>query len=129
MARKSPDLARQAGLMQRIYHITTESEAVSATRSGSYRPRAFEVEGFIHCSKREQVVPVANRLFVGKRDLVLLEIDRGALSAKVVEENLEGGEELFPHVYGALPLAAVVRIVPFPCGTEGRFELPAEIGQ
>ena len=66
----------------------------------------------------------ANRRFSGRTDLVLLEIDRTKLACEVIDENLEGGTDLFPHIYGCLPMSAVVRIHPFPCGADGRFDLP-----
>lgn len=42
-------------------------------------------------------------------------------------ENLEGGDEPFPHVYGAIELAAVIRVWPFRPDRDGRFELPADL--
>jgi len=42
----------------------------------------------------------------------VFEIDPARLPCRVVEENLEGGEEIFPHIYGRLPMSAVVRIIP-----------------
>ncbi len=39
-------------------------------------------------------------------------------------ENLEGGEELFPHIYEPLPLAAVLSASPVAIGVDGRLELP-----
>ena len=98
----------------RLYHITSEQEARSATQAGEYTPAAFEREGFIHCSYAHQVRATLNRIFRGRTDLVLLEIDPALLGCKVVEENLEGGAELFPHVYGRLPMTAVVKVHPFP---------------
>src|SRR5689334_24674148 len=91
----------------RIYHITSEREAEEALNSGSYIPQAFEREGFIHCSYAHQVDGVLKRRFQGRSDLVLLEIDCSLLTCKIVDENLEGGTELFPHIYGRLPMAAV----------------------
>jgi uncharacterized protein (DUF952 family) len=41
----------------------------------------------------------------------------------VIDENLEGGTELFPHVYGRLPMSAVVEIHELLPSAEGRFEL------
>jgi uncharacterized protein (DUF952 family) len=107
-----------------IFHITTVDEADAAVRSGSYAPQAFEAEGFIHCSYPRQVCAVAARLFAGRSDLVLLEIDRARLTCRIVDENLEGGAERFPHVYGRLPVSAIVAVHPFPCGADGRFALP-----
>jgi uncharacterized protein (DUF952 family) len=100
--------------MEPIFHITSAHEADRATGSGTYVPEAFHVDGFVHCSYRHQLVEVANRHFAGRTGLVLMEIDRGKLACKVVDENLEGGAELYPHVYGPLPMAAVVGIHEFP---------------
>ncbi|MEP7306733.1 MAG: DUF952 domain-containing protein [Acidobacteriota bacterium] len=113
--------------MTTIFHITTSEEANAAARAGSYAPRAFAAEGFIHCSYPHQIRDVANRRFLGRADLALFEIDPGRLSCEVLAENLEGGTDLFPHVYGHLPMAAVLRVHPFPCGQDGRFELPESV--
>jgi uncharacterized protein (DUF952 family) len=105
----------------RIYHITSEPEARAASEAGEYTPAAFGREGFIHCSHAHQVVATANRIFRGRTDLVLFEIDPARLDCKVLEENLEDGAELFPHIYGRLPMSAVVRVHPFPCDEDGTF--------
>ena len=96
-----------------IYHITSAGEARAAGESGEYAPEAFALEGFIHCSYAHQLPSVANARFKGRTGLVLLEIDPAQLNCKVVDENLEGGTELFPHIYGRLPMSAVVRIRDF----------------
>ena len=113
--------------MTTLFHITSAGEASDAARSGTYAPKAFDAEGFIHCSYPQQVCAVANRLFSGRSDLVLLEIDRARLSCDVVDENLEGGPERFPHIYGRLPVSAILRVHRFPCDAAGRFELPAAV--
>jgi uncharacterized protein (DUF952 family) len=110
--------------MKPIYHITSAREAEAAAQAGSYAPEGFAREGFIHCSYRHQVRDVANRRFAGQTGLVLLEIDRTRLSGRVVDENLEGGTELYPHIYCRLPMAAVVAILAFPCAADGGFDLP-----
>jgi uncharacterized protein (DUF952 family) len=110
-----------------LFHITSAEEAGDAVRAGVYAPGAFEAEGFIHCSYSRQICDVANRLFSGRSDLVLLEIDRTQVTCRVVDENLEGGAQLFPHIYGRLQVGAVVKIHRFPCGDDGRFELPETV--
>jgi uncharacterized protein (DUF952 family) len=110
-----------------VFHITSAEEARDAVRAGIHAPRSFEAEGFIHCSYARQVCDVANRVFAGRSDLVLLEIDRTKLTCAVIDENLEGGAQLFPHIYGRLPVGAVVKTHPFPCGGDGRFELPETV--
>jgi uncharacterized protein (DUF952 family) len=98
--------------MDLIFHITSRHEAEEATLSGTYVPRDFEREGFVHCSYRHQLAAVADRLFRGRTDLVVLQIDPSRLTTPVIHENLEGGTELFPHVYGPIPMAAIVEIHP-----------------
>ncbi len=109
-----------------IYHITKKSEADHAAIVGNYQPKFFERDGFIHCSFAQQVAIVANSNFSGQTDLVLLEIDPKKLKAKVVNENLVGGQELFPHIYGALNMDAVVRVLSFASKQDGYFEFSVE---
>jgi uncharacterized protein (DUF952 family) len=105
----------------RLFHITSQSEWAAAQARGEYRPQGFARDGFVHCSYANQVTGVANRLFRGRRDLVLLEIDPASLACRVVDENLEGGADLFPHIYGPVPAAAVVAVHEFPCADDGSF--------
>ena len=102
-----------------LFHITTTSAWHAAAASGEYRPSAYAREGFIHCSHAHQLAGVANRLFKDVPGLVLLEIDQAVLTCRVVEENLEGGDQLFPHVYGALPVSAVIGVRSFFCDGTG----------
>ena len=98
----------------RLFHITTRDEFEAARGSCvDYQPADYAREGFIHCSYGHQVQATAARHFAGRTGLVLLEIDRQALTCPVVDENLSGGAELFPHVYGPLPIAAVTALHPF----------------
>lgn len=111
--------------MTSLFHIAFRDRISAARESGHYEPPEFAREGFIHCSYAHQLEATANRLFRGRHDLVLLEIDPEKTGVKVVDENLEGGTELFPHLYGTLPLSAVVAIHDFACDSEGRFTWPA----
>jgi uncharacterized protein (DUF952 family) len=110
-----------------IYHIAAASDIERAARSGEYVPAGFAAEGFIHCSYASQVQAVADKYFAGRRDLVVLEIDPARLSSRVVDENLVGGIELYPHVYGQLPMSAVVSIRELACDADGRFTLPCTV--
>lgn len=113
--------------MNKIYHITRQPQHISAQKIGHYEPIDFADEGFIHCSFLHQIEPVANRLFQGQTDLVILEIDPQQLDCDVVTENLEGGSEKFPHIYGSLPYHAVLAIHLFPNSADGGFNLPESI--
>ena len=67
---------------------------------------------------------IARRLFRGRRDLVLLRIDPDLLEQEIRLENLEGGDELFPHLYGELDLSAVTGLEPLVVGGDGEFVTP-----
>ena len=108
--------------MSRILHLTTASAWSDASRAGVYRAESLVTEGFIHCSDPRQLIRVADTRFAGRRDLVLLQVSVAKLTSPVRYENLEGGTDLFPHVYGAIPLEAIVRSDPFPCRDDGTFE-------
>ena len=73
------------------------------------------------------MIQVADSLFRGQADLVLLGVDEKLVRPEIRYENLRGGAELFPHVYGALNLDAVVRVMEFPPGRDGTFALPHEV--
>lgn len=107
-----------------IFHIAEREAWSEAQANESYRPEMFTVEGFIHCSTPAQVLRVANTHFRGRPDLLLLSIDTERVRAEILYENLEGGQDLFPHIYGELPIDAVVRVVEFRPDADGSFSLP-----
>lgn len=113
-----------------IFHIArgeawARREEQSAV--GFYRPEKFPIEGFIHCSRRDQVIKVANIRFRGQTGMVLLCIDTDKVTAQIRHENLEGAHELFPHIYGELNTDAVVQVAEFEPGADGYFALPAAL--
>jgi len=109
------------GVAAPFLHLTTAAAWQEACRSGLYAADSLPTEGFIHCSEPHQLLSVANSRFRGRRDLLLLWIDRTRVGADVRYENLEGGHELFPHVYGVVPAEAVVAVTPFQPSADGTF--------
>jgi glutathione S-transferase len=96
----------------RIYHLALPADWRHALERGLYdvstRGLSLAVEGFIHCSFAQQIEPVANRWYRDLDQVVILRLDREALGAEVrVEPSSDGSGELFPHVYGPVPTAAV----------------------
>ncbi|MGM7682548.1 DUF952 domain-containing protein [Cytobacillus sp. Hm23] len=110
-----------------ILHIIEKEAWLKAQREGIYSPSSMETDGFIHCSTSEQVVDVANFLYKGHTDLVLLCIDPNKVEAKIVYEDLYEAGKLFPHIYGSLNVTAVFKVIRFmPDGNKG-FSLPKEL--
>jgi uncharacterized protein (DUF952 family) len=108
-----------------IFHITTEEDWAHAQAEGAYslstRGLTLAQVGFVHCAFEEQVSLVANAFFRGLATLVVLRIAIDRLNAEVRYEDLQGGHELFPHVYGPLNLDAVVATMPLAASKDGTF--------
>ena len=104
-----------------IYHIARVGDWEKAQEEGEYRCESLVEEGFIHCSTASQVLRVANALFSGQDGLVLLEIDQQSLQADIRWERITIEGESFPHVYGAINLGAVNRVLDFNPGKDGRW--------
>jgi uncharacterized protein (DUF952 family) len=90
-----------------IYKICERAAWQAAERAGLYRGSEADArDGFIHFSTASQVAETAAKHFAGQTDLMLVAVDGGALGADLKWEPSRGGD-LFPHLYAALPVAAV----------------------
>lgn len=102
----------------RIFHVATRADWERARATGSYTistlGRTLAEEGFVHASRADQWRGVLERFYGDVAEpLVLLEIDTDRLDVPVVEEPpAPGVAETFPHVYGAVPVAAVTAVTP-----------------
>lgn len=95
-----------------IYHLALREDWVAGLDAGEYRAPSLAEEGFIHASGDEaQALRVAARLFAGRTDLLVLDIDTALLSegSPVIREPARSGE-IYPHIYGPVTQNAVVRI-------------------
>jgi uncharacterized protein (DUF952 family) len=80
-------------------------------------------DGFIHLSTWDQVAETAAKHYAGQEGLVLVSVAADRLGEALKWEESRGGD-LFPHLYGPLPLSAVVAIDPLPLGSDGRHRFP-----
>ena len=110
-----------------VYHITRQTDWETALKFGSYRADTLTTQGFIHCSTKEQIIQTANSFYRGKNGLVLLCINSDLVKAEIRFENLEGGQKLFPHIYGPVDLQAILMSYPFEPQSDGCFILPDDI--
>jgi uncharacterized protein (DUF952 family) len=107
-----------------LVHLCSNDEWRSAQARGEYRPDSLDESGFVHLSTTEQVHLPANRLYAGRTDLVLLHIDPARLTSPVRWEPgvaTDPDAMVFPHLYGALPLEAVINVTPYRPDEGGRF--------
>ena len=98
---------------QPIFHAAMPDDWAAAFQTGEYtmstRGATLAEVGFIHASTRHQVEATANRFYADVDQLVLLTIDPLAVPHEIRwEPPAPGADELFPHIYGPLPIAAVV---------------------
>ena len=107
-----------------LVHICAADEWKSAQADGELRPDSLASNGFVHLSTPEQVHLPANRLYTGRTDLLLLRIDPARLSSPVRWEPgvaTDPAAMEFPHLYGPLPVAAVISVTSFRPDVNGRF--------
>jgi len=107
-----------------ILHICSRDEWAKAHEAGVYAADTLASQGFIHCSTEEQVHLPATALFRGRCDMLLLEIDEARLPVPITWEqgdppHPEG--KPFPHLYGTLPVDAVVAIRDYQPDDDGTF--------
>jgi uncharacterized protein (DUF952 family) len=107
-----------------LIHMCTTTEWEDAKRGGERRPPSLDEQGFIHLSAPEQVHLPANRLFAGRRDVVLLRLDPSLLGAPVRWEPgvpTDPESMTFPHLYGPLPITAVTSVTSYVPDADGSF--------
>jgi uncharacterized protein (DUF952 family) len=107
-----------------LVHLCPSDEWSSAKVQGELRPESLASVGFVHLSRPEQVHLPANRLYRGRHDLVLLHIDPDRLDSPIRWEPgvaTDPESMLFPHLYGALPVAAVISVTSYRPGADGSF--------
>ncbi|WP_029030552.1 DUF952 domain-containing protein [Salinarimonas rosea] len=102
-----------------VYKIAPRALWEEARAAGVFAGAPVDrADGFIHFSTAAQVRETARRHFAGQDDLLLVAVDAAALGPALVFEPSRGGD-LFPHLYGPLPLDAVRSVAPVPIGPDG----------
>jgi uncharacterized protein (DUF952 family) len=107
-----------------IYHMCRLAEWQAAAAGGSYAGSSQDqADGFIHFSTGAEVEESARRHRAGQDGLVLLVVDGARLGEALRWEEARGGL-LFPHLYGPLPLDAVMEVHDLPLGADGEHRFP-----
>ncbi len=102
-----------------IYKISPKAAWRGAEQAGVFTGAPVDLaDGFIHFSAGPQVKETARRHFRGQPDLILAAVETAALGSALKWEVSRGGD-LFPHLYGPLPMAAVKQVIDLPLDAEG----------
>ena len=105
--------------MSLIFHIARVAEWQDAEARGSYPGSAEDrADGFIHFSTARQILESAAKYRTSEPGLVLVACDPDALDEALKWEEARGGQS-FPHLYGAIPMSAVLWTAPLPLGADG----------
>jgi beta-hydroxylase len=92
------------------YKILTAAQWAQFQADGVFHGAPVDLaDGHIHLSAEPEVVGTLDKHFAGQSGLVIAEVDLAALGESVKWEVSRGGA-LFPHIYGPLPMAAVLGV-------------------
>ena len=111
--------------MPLIFHVCPRDAWAAAEASGRYAGSSDDKrDGFIHFSAGDQVVESVAKHRAGQTGLVILGVSAEALGKALAWEPSRGGQ-LFPHLYGDLPIQAVRFVRDLPLGADGRHVFPS----
>ena len=106
------------------YKVLTAGEMSALEADGSFAGAPVDLaDGYIHLSTAAQLTETVDKHFTGQSDLHVAAVDLDALGDAVKWEESRGGQ-LFPHIYGALPLDAVIAYGPLERDEDGGVKLP-----
>jgi len=107
-----------------IYKILPRELWEAAVAAGYFNGSPVDLaDGFIHFSTAAQARDTAAKHFAGVTDLLLVAVPAAAMRDAIRWEPSRGGD-LFPHLYGPLPVAMVAWVKPLPTGADGQHVFP-----
>ena len=107
-----------------VYKITPKALWAEAEHGGIFKGAPIDHEdGYIHLSTAAQVAETARRYFAGQADLLLVAVAVSSFGAAMRWEPSRGGD-LFPHLYGDIPMVAVRWIRPLDLAGDGSHRFP-----
>ena len=92
------------------YKILTADQWAQFQAAGMFHGAPVDLaDGYIHLSAADQLQGTLDKHFAGQAGLVIAEVDLTILG-DMVKWEVSRGDALFPHIYGTLPIAAVLGI-------------------
>lgn len=122
-----PALRRPDGPPARLFHLALAADWAEAFKTGEYRTSTLGMTldevGYIHASHAHQVQGVADAFYRGRDDVILLAIDPERVPSEIREDLDPRSGQRFPHLYGALPVGAVVAAHSVGLAADGTLDL------
>jgi uncharacterized protein (DUF952 family) len=110
-----------------VYKICEAASWDTARAAGHFAGSVDDVrDGFLHLSTAGQTPGTLAKHFAGRADLIIAAVDETRLGKTLKWEASRGGA-LFPHIYGVLPMTAVLWWKPLPLMPTGGHALPNEV--
>jgi uncharacterized protein (DUF952 family) len=107
-----------------VYKVMSTAEVLQMQRDHVfYGSPADLADGYIHLSCASQLTGTLNKHFSGVDGLMLAAVDLSRLGNTVRWEPSRGGQ-LFPHIYGTLPIEAVISVASLERTADGGVKLP-----
>lgn len=98
--------------MTLIYKLLSRPEWMKAQGAGVFEGSAIDLkDGYIHFSTAAQAPETGRKYFSNQAELIAVAVEAEALGEALKWEPSRGGE-LFPHLYGPLPVSAAVSVEP-----------------
>jgi len=92
------------------WKILTADQWAAFETAGAFHGAPVDIaDGYIHLSTSDQLQGTLDKHFAGQTGLVILSVGLAALGDSLRWEPSRGGA-LFPHVYGVLPMTAVMSV-------------------
>jgi uncharacterized protein (DUF952 family) len=112
-------------LDQIAYKILSAAELQQLQCDGVFLGSPVDIaDGYIHLSGSSQLAATLDKHFSGATGLMLAAVDLSQLGDTVRWEPAREGQ-LFPHIYGPLPIKALISAAPLERTPDGAVRLPA----
>ena len=102
------------------YHLSPRARWEAADPDAPLRAPSLDTEGFIHCTDGAvEMVATANRHYASDPgEFVVLTVDLDRITCPW---RVEDPSQIYPHIFGPIDRAGIVRVVPAPRDEDGRF--------
>ena len=111
---------------QEIYKVMTKKEWQDAKQNGVFKGSEVDVsDGFIHFSTAAQVQETVGKHFAGQQDLLLIRFGAEQFG-DVLKWEISRGGDMFPHLYGDLPVEAANSVWQLPLKSDGQHQFPSQ---